>query len=66
MKEQRLEHSLPSLPVVLPTLPSPVLFPVHHHTLVHIKFPQCWFLKDSPIIYQMNNFMEQVTRSLLN
>lgn len=66
MKKRRLQRSLSGLPVVLPSLPSPVLFPVHHHNVLYRKFPQCWLLKASPIIYQMNNFMEQVIRSLLS
>lgn len=47
-------------------LPFPVLVFMHRQTLLYIKFPQHWLLTDSPIIYQMSNFMEQVIRTLLS
>lgn len=49
---------------------SPLLFfsPMQHHTVLYIKFSQCWFnlFKVHPIIYQMNDFVEKVIRSLLS
>lgn len=32
----------------------------------HTEFPQCWWLKGSPILYQRNHFIEQVLGSFLS